>query len=395
MDAIFTTSPWRELFWIALGAVALGLAIAAVWLGRDSLRPRRRARGEALSGRPIVPPLPAAPDRADALEEIEGIGARAAQVLREHGIFTYGQLAALRPAQLRFILLRYEDFRLCNPSTWPFQARLLAARRWSDFRRLTSVLDGGVVRLQDVRGVGDCHYHVLEEGGIRTVAELQRSSSEQIAMLFPAREREHIAEVAAGWIGEARRLHEGDEDALSELAGIEWDGRSGGAARGYGAYEERRFHREAEEGYGGGWWSGRRGGWRERDARYDSSRGRGFGADLIGILIALALLLLLLLLIFGIGGCVASVATLSRVDALIATQRGGDGRVGRDGRDGRDAAAIGACSQPLACPGGGAPCGASSGGCVPPPPPPPRQPCTEPDPSCDDAAVCGCALEEY
>ena len=261
MDAIFATSPWRELFWIGLGAVAFGLIAGALWLGRDALRPRRSARGEALSSTPVVPPLPVAPDRTDPLEEIEGIGTRVAQVLREHGIFTYEQIAALRPAQLRFLLLRYEDFRFCEPSTWPFQARLLAARRWSDFRRLTSVLDGGVVRLRDVRGVGDCHYHVLEEGGIRTVAELQRSSTARIAMLFPGREREHIAEIAIGWIEEARRLHEGDEEALSELAGIEWDGRSGGVARGYGAFEGRRFDREAGEGHGGGW--------RGRDERYE------------------------------------------------------------------------------------------------------------------------------
>jgi predicted flap endonuclease-1-like 5' DNA nuclease len=136
VDAILTTSPWRELFWIVLGAVAVGMLIVAVRLGRDALRPRSRVRRVAMSSRPIIPPLPAAPDRTDALEEIEGIGARAAQVLREHGIFTYEQLAALRPAQLRFILLRYEDFRRCDPSTWPFQARLLAQRRWYDFSRL-------------------------------------------------------------------------------------------------------------------------------------------------------------------------------------------------------------------------------------------------------------------
>lgn len=390
MDAILTISPWRELFWIAAGALAFGLLIAAVWLGRDALRPRRSVRGTARPSPPIVPPLPTAPDRTDALEEIEGIGTRAAQVLREHGIFTYEQLAALRPAQLRFILLRYEDFRFCDPSTWPFQARLLGERRWSDFRRLTSVLDGGVVRLHDVRGLGDCHSHVLEEGGIRTVGELQRSSSEQIAMLFPGREREHIAEVAAGWIYEARRLHEGDEEALSELAGIEWDGRSSGAARGYGAYEGRRFHREADEGYGGGWWSGRRGGRRERDERYESYRGRGVGADIVGIPLALVLLLLLLLLIFGIGGCVATMATLSRVNSLVATQRTdvtwhGNGR---DGRDGRDAATIG---WAYPCPGGSA-----SGGCVPAAPPP--RPCPEPQPAApcdDDGTVCGCTAEEY
>jgi len=257
VDSILTTSPWRELFWIAVGGVACGMLIVAVWLGRDALRPRRRARAAGLSQRPVVPPLPSATDRTDKLEEIEGIGARSAQLLREHGIFTYEQLAALRPAQLRFILLRYEDFRLCDPSTWPFQARLLAERRWTDFRKLTSVLDGGVVRLQDVRGIGDCHCHVLEEGGIRTVAELQRSSSEQIAMLFPARERQHIAGVAAGWIDEARRLHEGDEEALSELAGIGWDGRSGGTARGYGAHEGQSFRRDSDGGHAVGWWGGR------------------------------------------------------------------------------------------------------------------------------------------
>jgi predicted flap endonuclease-1-like 5' DNA nuclease len=392
VDAILTTSPWRELLLIALGAVACGLLVAAVRLGRDALRPRRsRLRRASGSGPAIVPPLPSAPDRSDALEEIDGIDSGTAQVLGDHGIFTYDQLAALSPGQLRFILMRYAAYRSTDPASWPFQARLLAGRRWSDFRRLTSVLNRGQVRLSDVPGVGECHCHVLEDGGIHTVADLQRASPGSVAGLFPAREREYIAGPAAEWIEEARRLHEGDEEALAGLAGLSWDGRRGGRARGFGAWEGTRGVREREA-YDGGGWSRRR----DRDERYDYRRG-GSGGDVLGIPLALALLLLLLLLLFGIGGCVATMTTLSRVDSLMWTLRSDlvrQGGEGRDGRDGRDASSGGrpSDSTPGQCPPGPGPAL-----CIPPTPPPPTPappppscPAPQPAPPCPDGEICEC-----
>ena len=74
----------------------------------------------------------------DDLEVIEGIGPKIESLCHGIGIRTWHDLATTEVSLLKTML---DDagprFRTHDPSTWPRQAGLLAAGRWSDFRELT------------------------------------------------------------------------------------------------------------------------------------------------------------------------------------------------------------------------------------------------------------------
>lgn len=209
MDCLLLLSPWRELFWIAVGGLTFSLLGLSLALAREALWPPPRPARH----------LAAAPAAgSDEIELIEGIGPEIARLLRDHGIDTFEALARLRPGQLRFLLLKDPDFSLAQPSTWPFQARLLADGRYGDFARLNAALVAGVPRLENVDGIGEGYARRLREGGIETVAELQRCAPARIAAAFPPGDRDRIAAMAPHWIDHARRLHEGDAATLSAFA---------------------------------------------------------------------------------------------------------------------------------------------------------------------------------
>jgi ribosomal protein L30 len=78
----------------------------------------------------------------DDLELIEGIGPKIAEVLREQGIMTFAQLAAMEPEAIK-ALLDQPNLRLADPETWPEQAGLLAEGRREEFDALVDRLKGG------------------------------------------------------------------------------------------------------------------------------------------------------------------------------------------------------------------------------------------------------------
>jgi predicted flap endonuclease-1-like 5' DNA nuclease len=209
VDCLFLVSPWRELFWIALGGFIFPLLCLAVALGREALWPPPRL---------VSDPAPTPACGPDEIELVEGIGPQIGALLRDHGIDTFEGVASLTPAQLRLMLLKDPDFSLAQPSTWPFQARLLADGRYGDFGRLITALKGGVPRLENVDGIGEAYARRLRAGGIETVAELQRSSPTRIAGAFAPGDRPRIEAMAPHWIDHARRLHEGDPATLSAFA---------------------------------------------------------------------------------------------------------------------------------------------------------------------------------
>lgn len=208
VDCLLLLSPWRDLFWLALGGILFPLLCLAAALAREALSPPPRAARD--------PAVPAAGH--DEIELIEGIGPEIAGLLRDHGIDSFEAVASLNPGQLRYLLLKDPDFSLAQPSTWPFQARLLADGRYGDFNRLATALESGVPRLENIDGIGEGYARRLRAGGIETVAELQRSSAARIAGVFPEGDRDRIAAMAPGWIDHARRLHEGDPATLSTFA---------------------------------------------------------------------------------------------------------------------------------------------------------------------------------
>jgi hypothetical protein len=210
VDCLLFLSPWRELFWFALGGLIISLLGLSVALGRQALWPA--PRGARAAAAP-----PAGPDE---IELIEGIGPHIAALLRDHGIDTFAGIAALTPGQLRRILLKDPDCSLAEPSTWPFQARLLADGRYGDFNRLATALEGGVPRLENVDGIGEGYARRLRGGALETVADLQRARPSQIAAVFPEGDRARIEAMAPAWIDHARRLHDGDPETLSVFARI-------------------------------------------------------------------------------------------------------------------------------------------------------------------------------
>jgi len=218
VEALLSVSPWRELFWLAIGGIFFSLLCVSGALLRAALWPPPRAGRRTDESRTVAATAMAG---SDDLETIEGVGPGIAALLRTHGIRTFADLAARRPAELRRILRRDSNLALAEPSTWPLQARLLAEGRYGDFVRLIALLNGGVPRLCNVDGLEECCAARLRAGGICTVAELQRSTVARIVGCFPQNDRAQVTRWAPRWIEHAALLHEGDEAAWCALAGID------------------------------------------------------------------------------------------------------------------------------------------------------------------------------
>lgn len=80
----------------------------------------------------------------DDLQAIEGIGPKIEQLCHGIGIRTWHDLSTTEVSLLRTMLSDAgARFRTHDPSTWPQQAGLLAAGRWTEFKALIDSLDGG------------------------------------------------------------------------------------------------------------------------------------------------------------------------------------------------------------------------------------------------------------
>lgn len=90
---------------------------------------------EAVLGRPVA---------LDDLTVIEGIGPKVADLCVGIGITTWRELAATEVSLLRTMLHDAGPrFRTHDPTTWPEQARLLAAGRWAEFHLMAQDLTAG------------------------------------------------------------------------------------------------------------------------------------------------------------------------------------------------------------------------------------------------------------
>ena len=80
----------------------------------------------------------------DDLEVVEGIGPKIGQLLRQHGVTTFLQLASASPAEIAAILEKGgPDFRIANPGTWPEQAGYCVRNDWAGLKRLQDRLTAG------------------------------------------------------------------------------------------------------------------------------------------------------------------------------------------------------------------------------------------------------------
>lgn len=69
-------------------------------------------------------------DGPDDLQQIRGIGPKAAEFLQTSGVTTYEQLAAMSPEQLRELLATAGGrYRVVDPSAWPAEAQRLSEAR--------------------------------------------------------------------------------------------------------------------------------------------------------------------------------------------------------------------------------------------------------------------------
>jgi predicted flap endonuclease-1-like 5' DNA nuclease len=83
-------------------------------------------------------------DGPDDLRVIEGVGPKIADVFRAAGVHGFAQIAAMTPASIQALLdAAGPSFRIADPLTWPEQAALAAANRWTELKQLQDSLTGG------------------------------------------------------------------------------------------------------------------------------------------------------------------------------------------------------------------------------------------------------------
>lgn len=83
--------------------------------------------------------------KADDLKKIEGIGPKIAGLLNDAGIFTFAQLSKASKKKLADVLSAAgARFRLAKPDTWQQQAKLAAAGKMEELKKLQDELKGGV-----------------------------------------------------------------------------------------------------------------------------------------------------------------------------------------------------------------------------------------------------------
>lgn len=80
---------------------------------------------------------------ADDLKQIEGIGPKTEQYLKEHGVHNFSQLAAADPAELKHIIQDVAGYKMIDPTSWPQQAQLAADGDWDGLRTLQDQLIAG------------------------------------------------------------------------------------------------------------------------------------------------------------------------------------------------------------------------------------------------------------
>lgn len=81
----------------------------------------------------------------DDLKKIEGIGPKISDLLNAAGIFTFAELSTASKKKLEEVLTAAGSrFRLAKPDTWQQQAKLAAAGKTEELKKLQDELKGGV-----------------------------------------------------------------------------------------------------------------------------------------------------------------------------------------------------------------------------------------------------------
>ncbi len=175
------------------------LAANRDWTRLDALKAqlqggvRRPSAVELAAVAAVAAVEPPQPPPSDDLTIIEGIGPKIAELLNEHGIYTFAKLADTSVADLETMLRSGGNrFQTANPETWPRQARLAANREWPRLDALKAELQGGVRRpanepkddLAVIEGIGPKIAEILYQNGIKTYGQLARMEPARLRLLL-------------------------------------------------------------------------------------------------------------------------------------------------------------------------------------------------------------------
>jgi predicted flap endonuclease-1-like 5' DNA nuclease len=183
---------WRRKWVSDAGAEAqLRNELAAAQEELEALRAQLSAQEQRIStlGQAVAAPA------VDDLTMIEGVGPKTVELLNQHDIYTFAQLAEADVGDLRAILEEGgSGFRMADPTSWPRQARLAANRDWVRLAALKQELTGGVRRpaqvevpsddLTMIEGVGPKTAELLNQHGIRTFAQLADTDAEELRAIL-------------------------------------------------------------------------------------------------------------------------------------------------------------------------------------------------------------------
>ena len=82
--------------------------------------------------------------KSDDLKVVEGIGPKIESLLKDAGIKNWSALASSEVSRLQDILTSAGDrYRLADPGTWPKQAELATAGKWTELKEYQDFLSGG------------------------------------------------------------------------------------------------------------------------------------------------------------------------------------------------------------------------------------------------------------
>jgi len=181
----------------------------------------------------------------DNFQIIEGVGPKVNQVLINAGYKTWSDLAKTESSEMRRHLDNAgKKFALCDPTSWPHQAKLAAAGDWDELIRYQKFTDGGRETtggmqsdskfeklaakklgfsssnpndLKVVEGIGPKIEGLLKAGGINTWSELAATDVTRIqTILTEAGSRYKLANPRT-WSQQASLAAAGDWSALKTL----------------------------------------------------------------------------------------------------------------------------------------------------------------------------------
>lgn len=181
----------------------------------------------------------------DNFQIIEGIGPKVNQVLIDAGYKTWDDLAAAESDDIRKHLDEAgKKFSLCDPTSWPHQAKLAAAGDWDELIRYQKFTDAGRETVGDfetpskfeklaakklgfsssnpndlkiVEGVGPKIDGLLKEGGINNWAELAATDVSRIQEILDAAGPRYKLAVPRTWPQQAALAAEGKWAELKAL----------------------------------------------------------------------------------------------------------------------------------------------------------------------------------